>query len=109
VAEIAQRVVVMYAGRKVEEAPVIELFARPQHPYMRGLLSSIPLVGSARGLTVSADMRLQEIPGIVPPLNELPVGCAFNPRCALAVDHCREAIPPFEPKRPDHSAACWLT
>jgi peptide/nickel transport system ATP-binding protein len=108
VAEIAQRVVVMYAGRKVEEAPVGELFARPQHPYMRGLLSSIPLVGSARGL-VTADTRLQEIPGIVPPLNELPDGCAFSPRCALAMDQCRQAVPRFEPKRPDHSAACWLT
>jgi peptide/nickel transport system ATP-binding protein len=109
VAETAQRVVVMYAGRKVEEAPVVELFARPQHPYMRGLLSSIPLVGSARGLNVSADYRLQEIPGIVPPLNELPAGCAFGPRCALVTDHCRVAVPPFEPKRPDHSAACWAT
>jgi peptide/nickel transport system ATP-binding protein len=108
VAEIAQRVVVMYAGRKVEEAPVTELFARPLHPYMRGLLASIPLVGSARGLNVSFDTRLQEIPGIVPPLNELPVGCAFNPRCAVAAGRCREAVPPFEPKQPDHSAACWL-
>jgi peptide/nickel transport system ATP-binding protein len=107
VAETAQRVVVMYAGRKVEEAPVAELFARPQHPYMRGLLSSIPAVGTARGLNVSADMRLAEIPGMVPPLNELPIGCAFGPRCPAAVERCREAIPPFEPKRPDHAAACW--
>ena len=109
VAETAQRVVVMYAGRKVEEAPVGELFARPQHPYMRGLLSSIPLVGSARGLNIAPDMRLQEIPGMVPPLNDLPPGCAFGPRCPLVTDRCRAAPPPFERKRPDHSAACWLS
>jgi peptide/nickel transport system ATP-binding protein len=109
VAETAKRVVVMYAGRKVEEAPVEELFARPLHPYMRGLLSSIPLVGSARGLEVSPDERLQEIPGIVPPLNELPVGCAFSPRCAQANERCHAAVPRFEPKRPDHYAACWQT
>ena len=109
VAETAQRVVVMYAGRKVEEAPVGELFARPQHPYMRGLLSSIPLVGSARGLNVPGDVRLQEIPGMVPPLNDLPVGCAFGPRCPIVTDRCRAVAPPFERKRPDHSAACWLS
>jgi peptide/nickel transport system ATP-binding protein len=107
VAEVAQRVVVMYAGRKVEEAPVGELFAHPKHPYMQGLLASIPRVGSARGLAVSPDERLQEIPGIVPPLSDLPDGCAFAPRCRLADDRCRHAVPPFEPKGPDHFAACW--
>jgi peptide/nickel transport system ATP-binding protein len=100
VAETAQRVVVMYAGRKVEEAPVAELFARPLHPYMRGLLGSIPRVG-AIGNT------LQEIPGMVPPLSDLPDGCAFAPRCGLADDRCRAVYPAFEPKRPDHFAACW--
>jgi peptide/nickel transport system ATP-binding protein len=100
VAETAQRVVVMYAGRKVEEAPVGELFARPLHPYMRGLLGSIPRVG-AGGNT------LQEIPGMVPPLSDLPDGCAFAPRCALADNRCRTVYPPFEPKRPNHFAACW--
>ena len=79
VAETAHRVVVMYAGRKVEEAPVGALFADPLHPYMRGLLASIPRVGSARGLAALAGERLQEIPGIVPPLNDLPPGCAFAP------------------------------
>jgi peptide/nickel transport system ATP-binding protein len=85
VAETAQRVVVMYAGRKVEEAPVAELFARPLHPYMRGLLGSIPRVG-AIGNT------LQEIPGMVPPLSDLPDGCAFAPRCGLADDRCPSGV-----------------
>lgn len=106
VAEVAQRVVVMYAGRKVEEAPVAALFADPKHPYMRGLLASIPRVGTARGLA-SMDDRLQEIPGIVPPLNELPPGCAFAPRCKMADAHCRAEAPPFEMKAADHAAACW--
>jgi peptide/nickel transport system ATP-binding protein len=102
----------MYAGRKVEEAPVGALFADPKHPYMRGLLASIPRVGSARGLAPDllrslAGERLQEIPGIVPPLNELPPGCAFAPRCELADERCRQVAPRFEPKAAEHSAACW--
>jgi peptide/nickel transport system ATP-binding protein len=108
VAETADRVIVMYAGRKVEEAPVRELFANPQHPYMTGLLASIPKVGSARGLA-GLEERLTEIPGIVPPLNNLPAGCAFSPRCVRAVDQCHAAIPDFEMKRLDHFAACWRT
>jgi peptide/nickel transport system ATP-binding protein len=103
VAETADRVIVMYAGRKVEEAPVRELFARPLHPYMRGLLTSIPRMGTGLG----ADGRLTEIPGIVPPLNRLPAGCAFSPRCPLADDRCHAAVPAFEAQRPDHFAACW--
>jgi peptide/nickel transport system ATP-binding protein len=108
VAETANRVIVMYAGRKVEEAPVRELFANPRHPYMTGLLASIPKVGSARGLT-GLEERLTEIPGIVPPLINLPPGCAFSPRCERAEDHCHVAVPEFEMKRPDHFAACWRT
>ncbi|MGE0420576.1 MAG: ABC transporter ATP-binding protein, partial [Acetobacteraceae bacterium] len=107
VAEIAQRVVVMYAGRKVEEAPVGEIFARPKHPYMRGLMNSIPRVGTARGLEVGEDERLQEIPGIVPALNDLPPGCAFAPRCSQSDARCTSARPEFEQKLPDHFAACW--
>jgi len=106
VAETANRVIVMYAGRKVEEAPVRELFASPRHPYMRGLLASIPKVGSVRGLK-GLEERLTEIPGIVPPLSALPAGCAFSPRCAKADEQCHEAVPQFEMKRPDHYAACW--
>jgi peptide/nickel transport system ATP-binding protein len=104
VAETADRVIVMYAGRQVEEASVRELFANPMHPYMSGLLSSIPKVGLS-----GPEQRLTEIPGIVPPLNDLPAGCAFNPRCARAVEECRAAVPPFETKRLDHFAACWRT
>jgi len=107
VAETAHRVVVMYAGRKVEEAPVTELFHRPLHPYMRGLLASIPRVGMTARASEDATVKLEEIPGIVPPLNELPPGCAFAPRCARADDRCRAEYPVFEEKLPDHFAACW--
>ena len=103
VAEMAQRVVVMYAGRKVEEAPVGELFARPRHPYTRGLMNSMPRVGAGHG----ARQRLQEIPGMVPSLREPLVGCAFAARCAYAVERCRADVPVFEPKAPGHSVACW--
>jgi peptide/nickel transport system ATP-binding protein len=97
VAEIAERVIVMYAGRKVEEAAVGELFARPLHPYTRGLMNSIP-----RG----AAARLQEIPGMVPALSNLPPGCAFAPRCPQASAKCRSMEIPYEEKQPGHWAAC---
>jgi len=106
VAETAQRVIVMYAGRKVEEAAVEELFARPLHPYTVGLMASIPRLGLIRGETEASE-RLQEIPGIVPPLTDLPPGCAFAPRCAFADDKCRKLYPPYEEKRKGHWAACW--
>jgi peptide/nickel transport system ATP-binding protein len=107
VAETAQRVIVMYAGRKVEEAPVSELFARPQHPYTRGLLASIPRLALMRGQNENTGGRLQEIPGMVPALTDLPEGCVFAPRCAYAEDRCRRVYPDFEEKRPRHWAACW--
>jgi peptide/nickel transport system ATP-binding protein len=107
VAETAQRVIVMYAGRKVEEAPVEELFARPQHPYTHGLMGSIPRLPSMRGEAANAAERLQEIPGTVPALSSLPVGCVFAPRCPHAEDRCRAQYPPYEEKRPGHWAACW--
>jgi peptide/nickel transport system ATP-binding protein len=103
VAEMAQRVVVMYAGRKVEEAPVGELFARPRHPYTRGLMNSMPRLGSSLG----ARQRLHEIPGMVPSLREPLAGCAFAARCGYAVDACRAGVPAFEPKAPGHAVACW--
>ena len=104
VAEMAQRVVVMYAGRKVEEATVEALFARPRHPYTRGLLDSIPKLGAAsRGERT----RLTEIAGTVPSLSEEIVGCAFAPRCAYATVRCLNQYPPFEEKAPGHGAACW--
>jgi peptide/nickel transport system ATP-binding protein len=112
VAEMAQRVVVMYAGRKVEEAPVAELFARPRHPYTRGLLGSMPRLGAS--LVASADevdgqprKRLVEIPGVVPSLKEATPGCLFAPRCPNASARCRAEVPPLEPHGPGHVAACW--
>ena len=106
VAEMAQRVVVMYAGRKVEEAPVDSLFARPRHPYTRGLLASIPRLGEAAGQG-EAVRRLAEIPGVVPSLREEIPGCVFAPRCPHATDHCRREYPPLEGKGGGHSVACW--
>ena len=105
VAEMAQRVVVMYAGRRVEEAPVADLFARPRHPYTRGLLDSIPKLGAAS--RAGAATRLTEIAGTVPSLSESIVGCAFAPRCAYATVRCRNEYPPLEEKAPGHCAACW--
>ncbi len=107
VAETARRVIVMYAGRKVEEAEVGELFARPLHPYTAGLLASIPRLDLMRGEVARRTGRLQEIPGIVPPLFDLPAGCAFAPRCGKADDHCRRERPVYEQKRTGHWAACW--
>jgi len=109
VAEMAQRVVVMYAGRKVEEAPVATLFARPRHPYTRGLLDSIPKLGASRGDGGLRGYvpRLSEISGTVPSLAEPIVGCAFAPRCAYATARCRSDYPPLEEKLPGHRVACW--
>jgi len=107
VAEMAERVVVMYAGRKVEEASVLELFARPRHPYTRGLLHSIPKLGAVNGGARGERTRLAEIAGTVPSLAEPIVGCAFAPRCAYATARCRTESPPLEEKAVDHVAACW--
>jgi peptide/nickel transport system ATP-binding protein len=107
VAETARRVIVMYAGRKVEEATVGELFAKPLHPYTKGLLASIPRLDLMRGQADRSQERLQEIAGIVPPLFDLPAGCAFAPRCPRADDHCRRERPVYEEKQPGHWAACW--
>jgi len=107
VAETAQRVIVMYAGRKVEEASVEELFARPQHPYTYGLMGSIPRLPSLSGEVSNAVERLQEITGTVPALTDLPPGCVFAPRCAHAEDRCRTQYPAYEEKRSSHWAACW--
>ena len=104
VAEMAQRVFVMYAGRKVEEAPVAELFARPRHPYTRGLLASIPRLGAA---ATAGHKRLAEIPGVVPSLLEEIPGCVFAPRCRYAVERCRREYPPLERKADGHLVACW--
>ena len=106
VAETARRVVVMYAGKKVEEAEVQNLFDTPLHPYTAGLLASIPQLESMQGGR-RAGGRLTEIPGIVPALVDLPPGCVFAARCPYADSRCSAEYPPYEEKRPRHWAACW--
>ena len=107
VAETAQRVIVMYAGRKVEEATVEALFELPLHPYTRGLMASIPRLPSMRGKAAEAGARLTEIAGMVPALTNLPAGCVFAPRCPKADQQCRAEYPPYEEKQTGHWAACW--
>jgi len=102
VADIADRVIVMYAGRKVEEAPVHELYAHPQHPYTVGLLGAVPRPGAA-----DEQGRLREIPGRVPSLAELPIGCAFAPRCPRADELTRSRSPELSEIRPQHFVACF--
>ena len=104
VAQTAQRVIVMYAGKKVEEAGVDDLFADPRHPYTRGLMASMPAVIS---LGAKSNARLNEIPGMVPSLTRLPPGCAFAPRCPLAIERCRHEYPPLQDFGGHHRAACW--
>jgi oligopeptide/dipeptide ABC transporter ATP-binding protein len=106
VAENADRVVVMYAGRKVEEASAKELFERPGHPYTRGLLGSIPNLEVAAH-TNARRARLTEIKGMVPSLANLPEGCTFAPRCGFATAECHAAYPPLVQHRADHWVACW--
>jgi peptide/nickel transport system ATP-binding protein len=105
VAEMAQRVVVMYAGRKAEEAPVRQLFQRPLHPYTKGLLGSVPRLGAS--LMPERLPRLAEIAGTVPSLMEEIPGCPFAARCSFATDVCRREMPPFEEKEAGHYAACF--
>jgi peptide/nickel transport system ATP-binding protein len=104
VAETAQRVVVMYAGRVVEEAPVDELFANPRHPYTQGLIRSIPHIDRA----ATKKKRLEAIPGVVPSLINPPQGCRFAPRCRYAMAACRQAIPPLRDVGGGHKVACIL-
>jgi peptide/nickel transport system ATP-binding protein len=103
VAEVAERVVVMYAGRKVEEAKVGPLFRTPRHPYTQGLLGSVPKLGSSLDGT---ETRLQEIPGLVPSLKQKLQGCVFASRCTYATDLCRNVAPGLEEKAPGHIVAC---
>ena len=105
VAEIAQRIVVMYAGRVVEEGTTRDIFEDPRHPYTRGLLRSVPKLGerSRKGRT-----RLVEISGIVPSLFDVPQGCSFNPRCRHVMDICRESPPKFADLGGIHRMRCYL-
>jgi peptide/nickel transport system ATP-binding protein len=106
IAETAQRVIVMYAGRKVEEAAVEALFANPRHPYTRGLMTSIPKLNRAAAESGEA-RRLTEIAGVVPSLIGVSEGCTFAPRCPHASDQCRAAFPPEVEAAPGHFVACW--
>jgi peptide/nickel transport system ATP-binding protein len=106
VAETADRIIVMYAGRTVEEASVKDLFARPAHPYTAGLMGAIPRVSDA--IPESGERpRLQEIEGIVPSLTEEIVGCNFAPRCKFATQQCIDMAPDLVEKYPDHKVSCW--
>ncbi|ONG47380.1 peptide ABC transporter ATP-binding protein [Pseudoroseomonas deserti] len=103
VAEVAERVIVMYAGRKVEEARVEDLFRAPKHPYTQGLLGAVPKLGSSLDGTSE---RLAEIPGLVPSLKQKLQGCVFASRCPQVTELCRTAAPALEEKAPAHIAAC---
>ncbi len=102
IAEMADRVIVMYCGKIVESADVRAIFHNPLHPYTRQLLASVPRLGAEQ-------KRLQEIPGIVPSLYALPPGCDFHPRCAEAVESCKLRLPPLLEQKPGHWVACGRT
>jgi peptide/nickel transport system ATP-binding protein len=104
VAETAQRVVVMYAGRVVEEASVEQLFSQPRHPYTLGLIRSIPRIDTA----AARKTRLEAIGGVVPSLVDPPPGCRFAPRCRFATAICRQATPPLREIEAGHKVACVL-
>jgi len=96
-------VVVMYAGKVVEQADVGPLFRNPRHPYTQGLLGSVPKLGSS---LTGEETRLAEIPGLVPSLKAKIPGCVFASRCPYATDFCRQVAPALEQKAPGHIAAC---
>lgn len=104
IAEMASRVVVMYAGKVVEEAPVKALFKDPRHPYTVGLLGSIPVIGRKE----QTGRRLHEIKGMVPSPANMPVGCRFHPRCGRAMDRCRRQEPPMIRLGEHRRVSCWL-
>jgi peptide/nickel transport system ATP-binding protein len=106
VAETCERVVVMYAGRVVEQAPAASLFARPRHPYTRGLLQALPRA-DAGNEQAGARPRLTEIPGIVPALTRPIPGCAFEPRCAFAAQRCHVSAPELAVADASHLVSCW--
>jgi oligopeptide/dipeptide ABC transporter ATP-binding protein len=104
IAESASRVIVMYAGSIMEEALVRDLFKDPRHPYTRGLLGSVPVIGKGR----KAGRRLQEIPGMVPNPSQMPAGCRFHPRCEKAVPRCCDEPPPMVTLDEHRRVRCWL-
>ena len=103
VAETAQQVVVMYAGRVVEQAEIISLFENPIHPYTKGLIGSIPSENA-----IKTKSKLTEIEGLVPSLTDLPNGCSFHPRCTKRVEKCDASSPSLYEMEPGHRVACWL-
>lgn len=106
ISQVAQRVVVMYAGKVVEEGPTHELFSKPLHPYTRGLMASVPILGQR---AEKGRDRLREIPGVVPSLYELPEGCTFQPRCSQALPECAtEGMPELVLRRERHRVRCRL-
>ncbi len=104
VAEYTRRIIIMYSGKIVEEAPVVPIFEQPLHPYTVGLLGSIPRLGTK---STGSKQRLAEIPGVVPSLYDLPQGCNFHPRCSKAREICRNAVPAPVEVEPKHRVACW--
>jgi len=102
VAEISQRVAVMYTGKIMEEAPTLDLFDHPLHPYTHGLLASIPRADASFEID-----SLTEIMGVVPSVADLPPGCHFAPRCTEAIARCRTQAPVMQEVRPGHRVACW--
>ncbi len=104
VAEIAQRVMVMYAGDIVETGPVSELFRAPLHPYTSGLINSVPTLKT----TSQSDSRLNEISGTVPSLTQIPSGCPFHPRCPSVETRCRVDKPRLKETAHGHAVSCWL-
>jgi oligopeptide/dipeptide ABC transporter ATP-binding protein len=104
VAESAARVVVMYAGKVVEEADVYNIFEHPLHPYTEGLLESIPRIDHS----IQKKARLTEIQGVVPIPSQLPAGCHFHPRCPKVMDVCRHENPELKEEKADHRVRCWL-
>jgi peptide/nickel transport system ATP-binding protein len=105
IAEMASRVVVMYAGQVIEEGPATDLFKEPLHPYTQGLLGSVPVLGSK---FETGRRVLVEIPGLVPSLFAMPSGCRFNPRCPMVMEVCREQEPPMVSPDERRRVLCWL-
>lgn len=104
VAETADKVIVMYAGRKVEEGSTVQIFKRPLHPYTSGLLGAIPRINQEQNCR---DYSLKEIKGVVPPLLKRPKGCSFSPRCPRVLDKCRVEKPSLISLSTDQQAACF--
>ncbi len=106
IAETVKRVIVMYAGIIVEQAPTRAIFKSPRHPYTRGLLQSMPRLGDK---VKRGRIRLEEIEGVVPSLYDVPQGCRFSTRCRYVMEICRQKEPKLEPVAEEHDCRCWLT